>query len=400
MAKWLDKILGLDKLKESTSENFEMLSNGFKSFSTFGGNPYDSDIYRTAVDAIARHIAKLSGKHVVNNDKQDDHYSKITRILQYRPNPYMSGYDFLYKVATQYYLYNNAFILIQKDNKGVLSGLYPLTPASVEYVVDGNNEVFIKFLFSNGEEVIFPFDEVAVLRRHFNNNDLLGSDNSPILGALNLAHAQNEGMETAIKNSATIRGILKYNQALSPSKLREAKEEFTESYLSMANNGGVIPLDTTVDYTPLNDTDINVDTQQIEAVKKRIYDYLGISESIVNGTYNEIGWQAFFESVIEPFSIQISTELTEKIFTEREKAFSNRIIFEASKLQYASNESKTNIIKELLPMGVLSINQALDLLNLPHVENGDERIMSLNYIDKNVASEYQLKKGDENNEGN
>lgn len=48
------------------------------------------------------------------------------------------------------------------------------------------------------------------------------------------------------------------------------------------------------------------------------------------------------------------------------------------------------MIKELLPLGVLTINQALDLLNLPRVEDGDERIQSLNYIEKTLAKNYQM----------
>lgn len=401
MPKWIDKILGLEQYKEQQTKNFEMLSGGFTSFSSFTGDAYSNDIYRSAVDSIARHVAKLSGKHVVDNANSENKYSKLNRILKDRPNPYMSAYDFQYKIATQYYLYNNAFIYIQKDDKGSLNALYPLTPNSVEYVVDGANEVYIKFLFENGEQVMLHINEVAVLRRHFNSNELLGDDNTAIMNVLELAHSQNEGMKSAIQNSAQIRGIVKYTQALSPSKLKEAKEEFMNNYLTMANNGGVIPVDQSMEYTPLNVSDVQIDTSQVDAVKQKIYDYLGINESIVTGNYNEDQWQAFFESIVEPFSIQISSELTEKIFSEREKAFANRIIFESSKLQYASNKSKTNTIKELLPLGVLTINQALDLLNLPRVEDGDERIQSLNYIEKTLAKNYQMdNKGDNSDEGN
>ena len=390
MPKWIDKILGLEQYKEQQTKNFEMLSGGFQSLSSFTGDAYSNDIYRSAVDAIARHVAKLSGKHVVDNTSEQNNYSELNRILQQRPNPYMSGYDFLYKIATQYYLYNNAFILVQKDNRGNLSGLYPLTPNSVEFVVDGAGEVYIKCLFKEGKIVHFHISEVAILRRHFNSNELLGDSNDAIMSALELAHTQNEGMREAIKNSAQIRGIVKYTQALSPSKLKEARDEFMNNYLTMANNGGVIPVDTSMEYQPLNVSDVQIDTTQIDAVKRKIYDYLGINEDIVNGNYNEDQWQSFFESIVEPFAIQISSELTEKIFSEREKAFANRIIFEASKLQYASNQSKTNVIKELLPLGVLTINQALDLLNLPNVEDGDKRIQSLNYIDKALADSYQM----------
>lgn len=401
MPKWINKILGLEKMQQQQKENFELLSGGFQSLSSFTGDAYSNDIYRSAVDSIARHIAKLSGKHVVDNASEQNNYSKLNRILQHRPNPYMSGYDFLYKIATQYYLHNNAFILVQKDNRGNLTGLYPLSPSSVEYVVDGANEVYLKFLFNGGEKVTLHMNEVAVLRRHFNSNELLGDDNTAIMSALELAHNQNEGMSSAIKNSASIRGILKYNQILSTSKLNEAKEEFMNNYFTMANNGGVIPIDQSMDYQPLKVSDVQIDTSQIETVKRKIYDYLGINEDIVNGNYNEDQWQSFFESIVEPFAIQISSELTEKIFTEREKAFANRIVFESSKLQYASNKSKTNVIKELLPLGVLTINQALDLLNLPNVEDGDKRLQSLNYIDKALADNYQMNnKGDEVDEGN
>lgn len=386
--KWINKMLGLDKFEQTTAQQFEMLTGGFKSLSQFSGDAYSNDIYRSAVDAISRHIAKLSGKHV-NNTKDFNNY-KINRILQNRPNPYMSGYDFLYKIATQYYLFNNAFILVQKDNKGNLKSLYPLTPSSVEYVVDGAGEMYLKFLFNDGEIIHFHLSEIAVLRRHFNSNELLGDNNDAIMNTLQLAHTQNEGMTEAIKNSAQIRGILKYNQALSPSKLKQAKEEFTANYLSMANNGGVVPLDTSMDYQQLNISDVQIDTSQIKVIKQKIYEYLGINEAIVTGSYDENTWQAFFESVIEPFAIQLSSELTEKIFTEREQSFSNRIIYESSKLQYASNQSKSTIIKELLPLGLLTINEARDLMNLPHVEDGDERIQSLNYIEKTLAKNYQM----------
>ncbi|MBT2813082.1 phage portal protein [Staphylococcus coagulans] len=381
-------MLGLETIERNTAQQFEMLTGGFKSLSQFSGDAYSNDIYRSAVDTIARHIAKLSGKHV-NNTKDFNNY-KINRILQNRPNPYMSAYDFLYKVATQYYLFNNAFILVQKDNKGNLRNLYPLTPSSVEYVVDGVGEMYLKFLFNDGEVVHLHLSEIAVLRRHFNSNELLGDNNDAIMNTLQLAHTQNEGMTEAIKNSAQIRGILKYNQALSPSKLKEAKEEFTNNYLSMANNGGVVPLDTSMDYQQLNISDVQVDTSQIKVIKQKIYEYLGINEAIVTGSYDENTWQAFFESTIEPFAIQLSSELTEKIFTEREQSFSNRIIYESSKLQYASNQSKSTIIKELLPLGLLTINEARDLMNLPHVEDGDERIQSLNYIEKTLAKNYQM----------
>ena len=40
--------------------------------------------------------------------------------------PYMSAFDMLYKLATHYFLYNNAFAFLQKDERGRLVGVFPL----------------------------------------------------------------------------------------------------------------------------------------------------------------------------------------------------------------------------------------------------------------------------------
>lgn len=43
----------------------------------------------------------------------------------------------------------------------------------------------------------------------------------------------------------------------------------------------------------------------MQAVKTKIYDYLGVSEAIVNSSYDENQWAAFYESVIEPLALQL-----------------------------------------------------------------------------------------------
>ena len=401
MAKWLDKILGIDKLQKQQTERIEMLSNGTASFTPFNSNAYENDIYRSAVDAIARNAAKLRGKHIIyskDSNQRTDGDHNLNRVLNTRPNPYMSAYDLIYKLVTHYYLHNNAFAYLEKDNRGNLIGIYPLSANQIEYVTDQTNEMYMKFLFNSGQSVTLHMSEVLVLRRHFNSNDLLGDSNTAIMAALELAHTQNEGLSESIKSSATIRGILKYNKILAPEELRKAKEEFTRDYLNMSNNGGIAALDTKTDYIPLQLSEMNIDNAQIEAVKRKVYDYLGISEVIINSTYTEDQWSAFYESVIEPLAIQLSLELTDKVFTQREQAFGNTIVFEASRLQFASNESKTNIIKELVPYGILTINQALEILNMPPVEDGHKRLQTLNVVNADLADEYQ--KGDKSDEGN
>ena len=90
--------------------------------------------------------------------------------------------------------------------------------------------------------------------------------------------------------------------------------------------------------------------------------------------------------MLENIATQLSMEFTRKLFTERERAFGNSIIFESGRLQFASNATKVQLIKELMPLGLLTVNQALEILNLPGVEDGDKRLQTLNVVDASKAN--------------
>lgn len=373
-------------------------------FTPFSGNAYESDIFRSAVDAIARNASKLKPCHVVEiNGARKVGSNDLNRILQVRPNPYMTAYDLIYKLVTHYYLYNNAFAYLQKNDKGNLTGIYPLSPQQMEYLTDATGQLYCKFTFSGGKELILRFDEVFTIRRFFNSNDLLGDSNSAIFPTLDLAHTQNQGLESVIKSSATIRGILKYTQVLSPEKLKQEKDAFVADYLNISNSGGVAVIDSKAEYIPLNNNIHSsiIDDKQLQAIKIKIYEYLGVSESIVNSTYSENDWSAFYESVIEPLALQFSLELTDKIFTAREQAFGNSIILTSNRLQFANNQTKINILKELLPMGLFTLDDGREILSLPPIggEEGKKRLQSLNYVDQKKANLYQVGGGaDEGNQ--
>jgi len=350
-------------------------------FTAYTGDAYGNDIYRGAVDAIARNIGKLKGSHVIRyaDHEKADGDCRLNRILQVRPNPYMSAYDMLYKLATHYYLYNNAFALLQREGRNI-TGIYPVTATSMQMVSDRADNLYCRFFFRSGKTATFPYGDIIHMRRNFNSDELLGDGNNALYPALELAHTQNEGIISGIRSSANIRGILKFTQILSPTKLKEEKEAFINDYLQISNDGGVVATDQKMEYVPIESKPVILTADQTKEVKAKIYDYLGITESIVNSSYTEDQFSAFYESTIEPFAVALSMEFTAKVFTDREQAFGNLILFESGRLQFSSNSTKVSLIKELLPMGLLTVNQALEILNLPAVANGDRRIQSLNYI--------------------
>lgn len=361
-------------------------------FTAYTGDAYGNDIFREGVDAIARNVGKLKGSHVITyaDHEKVEGDCKLNRLLQVRPNPYMTAFDFLYKIATHYYLYNNAFAYLERDGRGGVTGIYPITAASVEMLCDPLNNLYCRFYFRSGRQAVFSYRDIIHLRRHFNSDDLLGDGNSALYPALEIAHAQNEGIVNGIKSGANIRGILKYTQIMAPELLKKEKQRFTEEYLQISNDGGVVATDQKADYIPLESKPVMLTAAQTQEVKRKIYDYLGISENIVNSNYTEDQFAAFYESVVEPFAVALSAEFTGKIFTDREIAFGNSILFESGRLQFTSNQTKVQLIKEIMPLGLLTINQALEILNLPSIAGGEKRLQTLNVVDADRAAEYQM----------
>ena len=52
-----------------------------------------------------------------------------------------------------------------------------------------------------------------------------------------------------------------------------------------------------------------------------------------------------------------------------------------------------------MPLGLLTVNQALEILNLPGVEDGDKRLQTLNVVDAAKANKYQLGGNDDEKSG-
>lgn len=365
-----------------------------QNFTSWGGNAYENDVFRSGVDAIARNASKfiLSPVKTFADGSTAKADARLTHILQVEPNPIMTAYDLIYKMVTRLYIDNNSFVFVQKDSRGRAIGLYPLTVSQCEIGLDGENKLVCRVNFPNGKVFFLPYSDVIHLRRHFNRGDAMGDPNTAIEAGLELAHTQNEGIINSTKYGSGIRGILHYTQILSPEKLKENTEAFIESYLNVANSGGVAATDQSMEFKPMDYKTVIATPDELQETKTKIYNYLGITEPIVNSSYNDDQWSAFNESVLDPLAFQITLEATRKIFTPAEIAEGYEVQCTTGRLQFISNANKIQMIKETMPLGIITVDQALEILGLPVTAEGDRRMQSLNYIDQSIANEYQLTK--------
>lgn len=376
------------QMQNATSFNMYSLLNTFNSIYTVNtGNAWDMDIVRSAVDAYCRNFAKLKAKHTkVGNTK-----SKIEKLLNYKPNPLMEAYSFYYKTAANLKLTNNAFIYPEYSDTGELVALWPLMSNQIE-LLEYQNQLYLKFMFRTGRLKVLPYEEIIHIRGQFFDHDIFGSKNYALRPALDTVVAINQGVSNSAKMINSIRGILSAKISSKDDDLKKARDKFVENNFKISSNGsGIIVTDAKMDYTPINEKTTPLQADQLSYAKNAIYDYFGVNEQIVQNKFSEEEWNAFYEGAIEPVAIQMSQCFTNILFTENERNFGNEVTFEANRLQYASNATKVSVVKELAPLAVLMIDDVREMFNLAPLPNGEgqKTLQSLNYINSNIADQYQ-----------
>ena len=384
------------KQTEVTRTQLQMLNGYNAQFTTLDGNTYDSKVARECIDRIATHCAKLIPKHI-KDSIGNPIKGEINFLLQNQPNPIMTKYDFIYKTISMLYTDSNAFVYIAKDKEGMITGFYPVLALNYNLLQDEGNNIYLQFKFINGQTYTIPYLELIHLRLFYNKNEIFGTGNKVLRTDMETAHTASEGIKNAIKTANNLKGILKYTNAMLKDKdIKKNKEDFVADFLNLENESGIAAIDAKAEFQEVNMKPITLDKEQLEQVNYNIFDYFGISEKIVRNNFNAVEWNAFFEGVIEPRAIQMSDAFTNKIFSHKARKDGHKILFTANRLQYASLDSKINLIKVAGSYGLLTKDDGREILDMSPLggEEGKKILQSLNNIDSSIANNYQGGKKD------
>lgn len=381
-----------EKLKESTSVRMVVENGGL--FTSFGGNTYRSDIVRACVRPFASQASKLAVKHLRETYKDGVRDIKVfpepyMRILLEEPNPVMGMSKFLEKLAINLKLNNNAFALIIRDRNGLPVQLLPIDATEAQQLQAKTGELFIRFFMPRGEMYTFPYRDLIHLRRDFYGDEVFGSSNTTaLLPLMEMVSTTDQGIVKAIKNSAIVKWLLKFTTSTRPEDLEQEADRFAERYMSVENGKGVAAVDSRVDAQQVIPHDYVPNSAQNGITLERIYSFFGVNKAIIQNSANEEQMNSYFEGDVEPFIVDLMEEFTRKLFTRRERAAGNKIIFDAGMLQAASIRTKLALVS-LVDRGALTPNEWRAFLNLSPIEGGDEALRRLDTITVTEAEDDQ-----------
>lgn len=357
---------------------YQLIEDRGNGFYSFGGNLYKSDVVRACIRPQARAIGKLVPQHI-RDDKTNNTFKvnpePYIRFLLEEPNPYTTGQDFQEKMATQLELNNNAFALIVRDDNGLPCEMYNIPCVSAEAIYDKQGLLYLKFTNRNGKTVTYPYTDIIHLRQDYNENDIFGS--SPVknlLPLMDVVSTTDQGIIHAIKNSGIIRWLLQFRTSMRPEDIKQQTKDFAESFLDVKNGTGVAGIDSKAEAKQIDPKDYVPNAAVMDRTTKRIYSFFNTNEKIVQSSFDEDEWNAYYESKIEPVAMKLTNEVTRKIFSRRERGFGNKIMYSANNLQYASMSTKLGL-QAMVDRGAMLPNEWREVLNLPPIEGGDKPLL-------------------------
>lgn len=367
------------KQKNATETSiYKMVVDCGNGFYAWNGKLYKSDLVRSCIKPKTKAIGKAVAKHIRRTvDKEGNkkilvNPSVNTRFMLEEPNEFMTGQMLQEKVANQLSLNGNAFILIIRDNFGVPVGLYPIPATGVEAKYDENNELFLKFYYMNGKQSEFYYREIIHIRDDFFFNDIFGENPTDgLTETMELIGTINQGMKQAIKNSNIIRWLLKFTASMRDEDLKVKAQDFAQNYLQISNNSTTVAaVDAKADAIQVKNESYVPDAAQSGSQEERVYSFFNTNKKIVQSSYSEDEWISYYEAVVEPVLQQMAGEYTRKLFTRRERGCGNEIIFDSSKLTFASMKTKLQL-GGMADRGIMTPNEVRDVFNLPPVDGGD-----------------------------
>ena len=397
---WLDKL----KHRLTVKTKYADMLNGFTPiFSQFGDNIYASDVVQQAVNCIVSEMKKLNPQHVRVNGSDEVPMNSDRQAILNVPNEIMTTSEFIEKIVWQLIFNYNAFIIptyyVWKDEKGTeqrrYTGLYPVSPNQIDFIEDASNTLYIKMRFANNYETTLPYSDVIHIRHNFSVNEFMGGneqgqpDHQALLKTLELNNQLLQGVSAAMKSSFAINGVVKFKSIIDGGKTEKALKELEEKLKK--SESGFLPLDISSEFTPIKKELKLVDADTLKFIDEKILRHFGVPLCILTGDYTKQQYEAFYQKTLEPLIIAFSQAFTRTLFTQRERAFGNQIKFYPKDLIFMSVDQTLEMVRLLGDSGSLYENEkriAFGLRPLPELEG--IRMQSLNYVNVDIATQYQV----------
>jgi len=345
----------------------------------------------TPVFACMTRIAQDIGKMPIRLMEQtkDKIWIEIARnspfaAVIYKPNDYQSQNQFLQQWMISKLLAGNTYVLKQRDNRGIVTKLYPLDPTRVRPLITPDGSIYYQLGLDPLSEVldateVVPASEIIHDRMPGLFHPLIGT--SPIF-ACSLPAIQGHAMQKAsaafFKNMAQPSGILTAPGAISDETAARLKAHWAENFTGH-NVGRVAVLGDGLKFEPVTIT--AAAAQQVEQLKlsaQMVCSAFGVPAFMVGmdtpPTYTNIEamTQQYWSQCLQTHMEGIECGMTEGLgLYDAKTTLEMAVKLDLDALLRMDTSTRYTTYKNGISAGMMSPNEARQRENLPPVKGGD-----------------------------
>nr|WGE03806.1 phage portal protein [Bacillus subtilis] len=355
----------------------------------------NSDVF-TAILTLSSDIA--ASPIMVSHNGVEEKNSDLFRLLNEKPNDYYSGYFFKFILVANALMNGQSYAEIIRDKEGTPLELIHMRNSEVyaEQLQD-RNEILYRYYPSGGKERVLKPENVLHIK-FFSLDGITGM--SPLSSLKHEIESQEAGKRLVtdfFRRGVNLSGIVNMKKGhLSPQAKDKIRDEFEKANSGIKNQQRVVVLDENMEFSQLeiNTKVLEVvnnythSTKQIAKVFGLPAHKLGIEQ--VNTSLEQANLD-YLTNTLSNYFTAIASELNFKMLPY---PLNLQLKFQFDTRRFRETDAKTkreNVIA-LLQNGIFSLNNAMAEYGYEPIPNGDNRYMSLNYVNIDLMDEIQKAK--------
>ena len=172
------------------------------------------------------------------------------------------------------------------------------------------------------------------------------------------------------------------------------------------NKYGIAYLEATEKVTQLNRPVVSNLSEQVDKLIQELYNQLGLTENIFNGTAGEAELKIYYERTIDPILTRIALEFKRKFLTKSARTQGQTIVFRRNPFKLIPASQISEIADKFSRNAILSPNELRSVLGYaPNAQPESNQLINRNIANKNQGktgsgmSPDDNSQNDSNNEG-
>lgn len=320
-------------------------------------------------------------------------------VLHDQFNEYLTAFEARELLVRSLDLYGNAYARIERNARGQVTALYPLSPGVVTIERLPTGRLRYKVSDPRGGVTVVLAEEMLHIRGASRDGVVGQSPIQIARGSLSLALTQNETASALMTNSMNPSALITVKNTLAENELIRMSAWARKTLTGPSNAGRVAVLDNDAKLTPITFTPSDAEFLETRKLSNedvaRIFGLPPTSVGITDkATYSNVEHEgrALVQNAIGPLASRIEAAMQRCLLTDMTRR-SLYVEHELNGLLRGDVQARFNAYRVAREIGAMSANDVRKLENLPPIEQGDTYQMPANWVPLGTVSSAQGQQG-------